>query len=108
MGLTGESSCNVDSCSRTWERHPILEISCPSCNADVGELCKRPSGHPAQGDHGRFHNKRYYESLDAGHFGECPLDRCPESSEESKARLNEHKRDSDGPDEGTTQTELSV
>lgn len=91
MGQTDEQSCNVGSCDRTWDRHPILEISCPSCDADVGERCKRPSGHDVQGKHGRFHNQRYYDALDADHFGECPLDRCPESSEQSKQREQEKK-----------------
>lgn len=108
MGLTDECSCNVPQCNRTWPRHPILEIDCPSCGAGEGDLCKRPSGHPASGDHGKFHNRRYYEALDEGHFGECPLDRCPESSEQSKARLNEYKRKDSSRDEGTTQTELPV
>lgn len=89
MGLTEPCSCNVGSCTREWPRHPILEIECGQCGADAGVLCKRPSGHQPWGEHGRFHSQRYYDALDAGEFGDCPLDRCPESSAVSKARRAE-------------------
>lgn len=104
MGQTDTQSCNVGSCDRTWDRHPVLEIPCPSCDSDVGELCKRPSGHQPWGKHGRLHSQRYYDALDAGHFGECPLDRCPESSAVSKQREAE---DND-PEGETEQQTLSV
>jgi len=37
-------------------------------------------------EHGRYHTERYYDALDEGHFGECPKNRCPESSAESQER----------------------
>lgn len=68
-------------------------------------ICKRPSGHPVQGEYGRFHTKRYYDSLDAGNYGDCPLDRCPESSAESKKLKKEEESNSATE---TEQTELPV
>lgn len=108
MGLTESCSCNVSSCDRSWERHPILEVRCNVCGADEGSLCKRPSGHPVQGEYGRFHNQRYYDALDKGHFGECPLDKCPESSAESKARKAEEESNSGIEEKSTKQSTLSV
>lgn len=29
------------------QRHPVLAVACPSCQAKVGVWCKRPSGHKA-------------------------------------------------------------
>lgn len=38
-------------CQRQWRRDPALEVPCPSCGADVGQRCKRPSGHDAWAMH---------------------------------------------------------
>lgn len=105
MGLTSSCSCNVPSCDRDWDRHPVLEVSCPRCGACVGEICKRPSGHQPWGEYGRFHTQRYYDALDDGHFGECPIDRCPESSKVSKQRKKETK---ERIERDSKQTELPV
>jgi hypothetical protein len=39
----------VDSFNRRMNRL-LREVSCPTCEADVGEVCKRPSEHPLYGD----------------------------------------------------------
>lgn len=110
MGLTSSCSCNVPSCNRSWSRHPVLEVKCRTCGQDVGSPCKRPSGHDVMAEHGRYHTERYYDSLDEGHFGECPIDRCPESSAESQERKRkEGQGDLVGNEnETTTQQKLPV
>lgn len=106
--MTDPCSCNVGSCDRSWNRHPILEISCPTCGAGEGEMCKRPSGHGVNGEHGRYHTHRYYDALDEGHFGDCPLDRCPESSTQSKAAKRRQSDSEDPVKDETEQTKLLV
>lgn len=63
--------CNKG-CGRTWPRHPAREVSCPDCNARVGQRCRRPSEHGAAD----YHRARYLAAYDAGHFGECPWNCC--------------------------------
>lgn len=36
-------------CGQTWERDPALDVVCPTCNAGIGQLCKRPSEHAVFG-----------------------------------------------------------
>ncbi len=32
-------------CETEYDRDPALEVACPQCKADVGQRCRRPSGH---------------------------------------------------------------
>jgi len=70
-------SCNRQACDRTWPRDPVLEIECPSCGADVGTKCKRPSGHGGNFVHP--HAARDRRAVAEGHYGNCPLGICAES-----------------------------
>lgn len=38
-------SCN--NCGEEWPRDPRLEVACPTCQAPVGQKCRRPSEHEA-------------------------------------------------------------
>ena len=63
-------SCS--NCGQSWERDPALEVSCPVCHADVGERCKRPSGHTVWG--GQPHPERDRLAMQAvPGYGQCPL-----------------------------------
>ncbi len=55
-------------CGQHWERDPALEVACPSCGADVGSQCRRPSGHPCAVHAGR--DKRALREV-AG-YEQCP------------------------------------
>lgn len=45
------ASCNR--CGETWDRDPALEVDCPTCSAEVGQKCRRPSGWEAPIHHDR-------------------------------------------------------
>jgi hypothetical protein len=66
--------CQRDGCSKTWDRDPVLEVACPSCSADVGVKCRRPSGHGGNFVHP--HDKRDLLADAEGHYGECPKGIC--------------------------------
>ncbi|WP_251344581.1 zinc finger domain-containing protein [Haloplanus halophilus] len=70
-------SCNRQACDRTWLRDPVLEVHCPSCGADIGTKCKRPSGHGGNFVHP--HAARDRLAVAEGHYGHCPLEICAES-----------------------------
>lgn len=69
--------CQKDGCPRTWDRDPAVEVACPTCSADVGVKCRRPSGHGGNFVHP--HAKRDLLALEEGHYGECPSGRCSQS-----------------------------
>lgn len=52
-------SCSL--CGQSWERDPVLEVPCPVCPAEIGEQCKRPSGHPIWG--GQPHSVRDRQAM---------------------------------------------
>ena len=62
MGVTCKN------CGKEWERDPALEVACPSCSAEVGQQCRRPSGHPC-----RIHAKRDRRALEEV----CDYSTCP-------------------------------
>lgn len=41
--MTGPCVCH--NCGETWPRHPALEVPCPTCQAPIGQACRKPSGH---------------------------------------------------------------
>ena len=62
-------SCSI--CGQTWARDPALEVPCPVCNADVGERCRRPSGHTVWG--GQPHPERDRLAMQTlPGYGQCP------------------------------------
>lgn len=62
-------SCNK--CGQTWERDPRLEVPCPRCNVEVGQVCRRPSEHPTFG--GVPHREREELAIQSGFLTrECP------------------------------------
>lgn len=77
-------SCNKDGCSKSWDRDPMVEVECPTCEAEPGELCRRPSGHivwTKKYPKG-VHASRDMAALKAGAYGTCPLGKCPDGIEE--------------------------
>lgn len=56
-------------CGEEWERHPVSLVICPTCKAEPGQRCKRPSGHDAAA----FHIARERAALDAGVLKPCKL-----------------------------------
>lgn len=57
-------------CGQEWERDPALEVPCPTCQAKVGQKCKRPSGHTVWG--GQPHDERDRAAMEAGFLKSCP------------------------------------
>jgi hypothetical protein len=64
-------TCNVPGCGRVWPRDPCLEVACPTCQAPVGQRCKRPSGHRCD-----WHAERDLLADREGHYGTCPFGKC--------------------------------
>lgn len=84
MGATSPKKCQKPGCTRTWDRDPTLEVTCPNCGAEPGRLCRRPSGHTVwnpdwPGLPKGIHPERDREALREGAYGKCPSGRCPES-----------------------------
>lgn len=74
-------------CEKCIDPDPVFQVDCPTCEAEAGEKCRRPSGHLVwdpqwDGLPKGAHPKRDLRALDQGVYGPCPLDRCPESLEE--------------------------
>lgn len=74
-------------CEKRIDPDPVWQVDCPTCEAEAGEKCRRPSGHPVwnpkwDGLPKGVHPERDLRALDEGAYGSCPLDRCPESLEE--------------------------
>jgi len=62
-------SCS--NCGGEWGRDPALEVPCPVCHADVGERCRRPSGHAVWG--GQPHPERDRLAMqELPGYGKCP------------------------------------
>jgi len=66
--------CLKPGCDRTWPRDPALEVACPTCQAKIGQICKRPSGH--RNWNGEPHAARDLAADAAGKYGPCPLGLC--------------------------------
>ena len=66
--------CLKPNCDRSWPRDPVLEVPCPTCQAEVGQVCRRPSGHPTW--QGTPHADRDIAADRGGHYGVCPTARC--------------------------------
>lgn len=67
MGYFDPQVCSR--CGTEWDHHPLLDVACPHCGADEGELCRRPSGHPVPEG---FHREREHAALAAGALSTCP------------------------------------
>lgn len=86
MGATDPKQCQRAGCPKTFERDPALEVSCPNCDAEPGDLCRRPSGHVVWNTEWNLpkgiHPTRDIEALRQRAYEDCPLGRCPESVED--------------------------
>jgi hypothetical protein len=58
-------------CGKEWDRDPALEVDCPTCSAEAGQQCERPSGHKC-----RVHTKRDERALEEV----CDYSKCPATS----------------------------
>jgi hypothetical protein len=63
-------------CGHTWPRDPCFEVACPTCGANAGAYCKRPSGH--SGPMVPFHAERDLAAAAAGAYAHpcVPDHRC--------------------------------
>lgn len=72
-------------CGQEWPRDPVLEVSCPKCNADEGQKCRRPSEHAGGFVHphaGR--DKRAMAEVDGyGRCSETPTESIEDTTEEN-------------------------
>lgn len=60
-------------CGKEWDQDPALEVSCPSCSAEIGQRCKRPSGHKC-----RIHTERDRRALEEVYdYSKCPSTSAP-------------------------------
>ena len=60
-------------CGQEWERDPAVEVACPTCTAEVGQNCQRPSGHPC-----RIHAERDRRALEeVCDYSVCPASDAP-------------------------------
>jgi len=58
-------------CKQSWPRDPALEVKCPSCPAEIGQHCVRPSGHNLFGN--TFHTERDKLAMKTiPDYGLCP------------------------------------
>lgn len=83
-------TCN--NCGEEWPRDPVLEVECPTCSADVGEKCSRPSGHS-----GNFVHPHASRDKRAAQEHGC---QCTEGDDSESEPEQEQ-------DDGTTQLKLS-
>lgn len=56
---------NCLECGESWDENPARKVECPTCDADVGSPCRRPSGWECSP-----HAPRWDAAVDAL----CPLD----------------------------------
>lgn len=66
-------SCNH--CDQEWDSDPARQVACPSCSADVGQQCERPSGHKC-----RIHADRDRLALEEI----CDYNRCPAAKDSGR------------------------
>lgn len=102
-------------CEKTWERDPVLEVECPTCEQPPGSPCvsEAPSGHRKsqafQGLPPWGHDERDLAALEAGAYGECPEGRCPSPEEVDRVRARwERRKAGRGQDDDELQRELFV
>ena len=72
-------------CNRTMPGDPVLEVTCPSCGAEPGTKCSRPSEHSGSFVHP--HAKRDRLALATGVTPPCPEGMDPMTPEEAAADL---------------------
>jgi predicted nucleic acid-binding Zn-ribbon protein len=53
-------------CGTEWDTDPRLGVACPTCGADAGEPCRRPSEHRCAP-----HVRRDRRAWDAGEIEQC-------------------------------------
>jgi hypothetical protein len=85
------ASCNH--CDEEWERDPALEVACPSCAAEKGQRCRRPSGHRC-----RIHAKRDWRALEEV----CSYSTCPAANAPGRPVRSTSKGTDDGETQQTT------
>ena len=78
--MTGPVTCHA--CGEQWPRHPALEVPCPTCQADVGKACHKPSGH-ARWDYEGPHVPREQRAVDEGFMSICTASRGAEPTDSS-------------------------
>ena len=87
------ASCNH--CNQEWDRDPALEVACPSCSANVGQKCERPSGHKC-----RIHANRDRLALEEV----CDYNKCPAAEGSGRPLAgSEGGSPQDGPSTSNTQ-----
>lgn len=57
-------------CGQEWDKHPFLQLPCPTCDAPAGAWCRRPSEH--SGPFVEIHVAREQAVVDAGLVDICP------------------------------------
>lgn len=95
-------------CGTEWERDPALEVACPSCAAEVGQRCRRPSGHPVNmGTQLRgIHAAREQHALGDGILEPCPANASTGFSETASKNTNlDQQRDEQTADESRKRTD---
>lgn len=83
-----EMTVSCSNCGQEWERDPALEVACPQCRTDVGEKCKRPSGHPAGLHAGR--DKKALREVDG--YQKCPQTSDPPEPSVESAETDESEQ----------------
>lgn len=73
------------SCGRRFPGDPVLEVECPTCGAEKGEKCKRPSGWSGNFTHP--HGDRDSLALAKGITPPCPQADDPDTPEEMADKL---------------------
>lgn len=100
-------------CEKHIDPDPVFQVDCPTCEAEAGEKCRRPSGHPVWdpkwgGLPKGCHAERDLKALKEGAYGSCPIGRCPESLEDlDRGRLEEPKKTETGA-EGSEESQLAL
>lgn len=76
---------NCESCNHQFPQDPPFEVKCPTCGAELGTYCKRPSDHT--GMFVPFHKERDIEALAKGFYDHIGNDKCGPNSDTEKAKL---------------------
>jgi len=64
-----EVVCSI--CGQGWKQDPALMVTCPTCRAEPGRQCVRPSGHVLFGK--GVHNARDIKAMEIiPGYGKCP------------------------------------
>lgn len=68
VGRKAQGMTRCELCGEEWPRDPALEVECPTCKAEVGRWCRRPSGHRAMS----LHADRDRRAMAEGKLKPCP------------------------------------